>query len=197
MYHQCHIVLCSSKIRWHQHSPIFLSVYLNFSDAYLFCLGCSLSYCSVSLTRHHDQGNLRKEVNWELACSFRGLVHDHHDAWFRSQWLHFPLLSLVRTVPESSHLWSKFHLAGRAKTEFMLPGPGIQLLSCFLECFLFVFYIPVHLTVIRFVRTRNHSAQRRQGSVVHSVSGVDWKQATGCCLSVLITQPTDPTWGFT
>lgn len=59
------------------------------------------------------------------------------------------------------------------------------------------FYIPVHLTVIRFVRTRNHSAQRRQGSVVHSVSGVDWKQATGCCLSVLITQPTDPTWGFT
>lgn len=81
MYHPCHDVLCSSKIQWHHHSPVFLHVYLNFSDAYLFCSWCSLSYCSVALTRHHDQGDLRKETNWELAHSSTGLVRDHHDTW--------------------------------------------------------------------------------------------------------------------
>lgn len=43
-----------------------------------------------------------------------------------------------RQFPESIHLRSKLQLADRVKPEFLSPGPGTQLLSCFFRCFLFV-----------------------------------------------------------
>lgn len=37
-----------------------------------------LSYCSIVIERHHNQGNLQNETfNWGLAYSFRVLVRDH------------------------------------------------------------------------------------------------------------------------
>lgn len=46
--------------------------------------------------------------------------------------------SVGTQLPESSHLGNKFHLAGRAKTEYIFPGPETQLLSCFFRYFIFV-----------------------------------------------------------
>ena len=58
-----------------------------------------LSYCSIAVKRHHDQGNLwKKAFHWELGYSFRELVPDHH-GWSLAAGRHG-----TGAAAESSHL---------------------------------------------------------------------------------------------
>lgn len=46
----------------------------------LLCYADSLSYPSLTVMQHHDQGYLQREaLNWGRADSFRGRVYDRHD----------------------------------------------------------------------------------------------------------------------